>query len=196
MEFLLLGPLEVIDNDGRSVDLGPPQQRALLAVLLLGLNRVVSLAEIIEDLWGERPPATAANVVQGYVSQLRGALGHGARIESEAPGYRLEAETEALDLVRFERGATEGRRALGRGEVTLAAGLLEESLALCRGVPLAEFSDLPFASVKGARWERLVRTARTDWAAARLELGQHEELVPELERMVTDDLFNEQLYAC
>ncbi|MGH8974182.1 MAG: AfsR/SARP family transcriptional regulator, partial [Acidimicrobiia bacterium] len=108
MEFLLLGPLEVIDDDGRSIDLGRPQQRALLAVLLLSLNRVVPLAEIIEGLWGERPPATAANVVQGCVSRLRKALGHGARIETVAAGYRLEAETETLDLVRFEQGAAEG----------------------------------------------------------------------------------------
>lgn len=112
MEFLLLGPLEVFD-DGHPVVLGGPKQRALLAALLLRANQIVSTDRLIDDVWGEKPPATAAKVLHVYVSQLRKVLdpsGHRRLIVTRPPGYSLEVAPEALDLHRFERLVREGRR--------------------------------------------------------------------------------------
>src|SRR5947207_14733962 len=98
MEFRILGPVEVVD-DGRSVALGPSKQRALLADLLVQLNEVVSRDRLIEDLWGERPPGTAATALHGYVSQLRKVLeprnGGGERrlLLTRPSGYLLAVAT-------------------------------------------------------------------------------------------------------
>ena len=90
MEFRILGPLEVLDG-GRPVALGGAKQRALLAVLLLHANEVVSTDRLIDELWGERPPKTAANTLQFYVSQVRKALG-ADRIATRSPGYLIRVE--------------------------------------------------------------------------------------------------------
>ena len=119
MEFRILGPLEVFD-EGRSVDVGAAKQRALLAVLLLNANRVVSSDRLIEALWGERPPATAQKALQVYVSQLRKAVGRDS-ILTRAPGYELRVEPGELDLERFEALVAEER--------------LVEALRLWRGTP-------------------------------------------------------------
>ena len=102
MEFRILGPLEVVE-DGRRLDLGGPKQRALLAALLLRANEVVSQDALIDDLWGESPPATAAKTLQAYVSRLRKALADAegepatARLETHGHGYVLRIAPESLD---------------------------------------------------------------------------------------------------
>ena len=90
MEFRLLGPLEVVDADGRVVDAGRPGQRALLALLLLNADRVVPLRAIVDGLWGDEAPVSAANSVQVYVSRLRKVLGGDLPLAFLARGYRLE----------------------------------------------------------------------------------------------------------
>src|SRR3989442_15831026 len=103
MEFRILGPLEV-SSEGRVLSLGGAQQRALLAILLLHPNEVVSVDRLIDELWGERPPATAAKVVHVYVSQLRKALraageqeGDESLLVTRAPGYLLRLARDKLD---------------------------------------------------------------------------------------------------
>ena len=120
MEFRILGPLEVV-QDGVSVGLGPAQQRALLAVFVLHRGEAVSTDRLIDELWGERAPVTAAKTVQVYVSHLRKALGDGV-IVTEGRGYRLVAEPEQVDVGRFEALCAEGRRALAGGDVARAQG--------------------------------------------------------------------------
>ena len=115
MEFRILGPLEVLD-EGRSVDVGAAKQRALLAVLLLNANRVVSSDRLIEALWGERAPGTAQKALQVYVSQLRKALGRD-RILTRAPGYELRVEagrarSRAVRELVVERGVRRGSSAV------------------------------------------------------------------------------------
>jgi DNA-binding SARP family transcriptional activator len=100
MEFRILGPLEVLD-DQRTVLLGA-KQRALLGVLLLHANEVVSTTRLVDELWGERPPATAEKLVQGYVHALRKQLGADALV-TQAPGYKLRLDPRALDLLEFQR---------------------------------------------------------------------------------------------
>ena len=119
LEFRLLGPVEAV-IDGRPVRLPAAKPRALLAVLLLDRNRVVSVGRLVEDLWGDDPPETATKALQGYVSQLRKALG-ADRLLTKPPGYSLRVEDGELDLDRFEGLLREGRELLGAGDSKAAA---------------------------------------------------------------------------
>src|SRR3954471_14662448 len=136
MEFRILGPLEVRE-EGLVLRLGGSKQRALLASLLLDANKVVSCDRLIDELWGASPPATARTALQVYVSQLRKALGRDL-ILTQPPGYLLSVGDGALDLFRFEQLVAAARAE----EPAQRAGLLREALALWRGAPLAELSDL------------------------------------------------------
>src|SRR5206468_875259 len=130
LEFRLLGPVEAV-VDGQPVALAAAKPRALLAVLLLDRNRVVSVGRLVEDLWGDEPPETATKALQGYVSQLRKALG-ADRLLTKPPGYSLRVEAGELDLDRFERLLREGRELLGAGDSKAAAKRLAEALELYR----------------------------------------------------------------
>ena len=121
MEYRILGPLEIAD-DGRPVVLTARKQRALLLCLLLRGNEVVSADALADAVWGEHPPASAAKLVQVYVSQLRRTLGEGA-IETRPPGYVMRVEPEQLDAGRFERLLADGREAMAAGNPALAASL-------------------------------------------------------------------------
>jgi predicted ATPase/DNA-binding SARP family transcriptional activator len=179
MEFRILGPLEVLDN-GRIVDVGAAKQRALLAVLLLNANRVVSTDSLIEALWGERPPATAQKALQVYVSQLRKAVGRD-RILTRTPGYELGVEPGELDLERVETLVADGR--------------LEQALAVWRGTPLAEFAYEPFAQAEIARLEELRLTCLEQRIEGDLTDGRHAALVGELEALVREHPLRERLRA-
>ena len=151
VEFRILGPLDVVEHD-RQLLLGGPKQRALLAVLLLHRGQVVSMDQLIDQLWGERPPASAAKSVQVYVSNLRKALGDGL-VVTRGRGYLLQAANGSLDLDRFEALVTQGRDALGAGNAQRASDRLREALALWRGAPLADFAYDSFAQEVIARLE-------------------------------------------
>src|SRR6266536_1538374 len=110
MEFRVLGPLEVRDGD-RSLPLAGAKQRALLALLLVHANHVLSRDRLIDELWGDHPPETAVQSVQVYVSRLRKLLPPGTLL-TRPPGYLLEIDPEKLDLRRFERLLADGREAL------------------------------------------------------------------------------------
>ncbi|MGA8487623.1 MAG: winged helix-turn-helix domain-containing protein, partial [Gaiella sp.] len=114
VEYRVLGPLEA-DVDGRAVRLGAPKQRATLALLLCRPNTLVPASRVVDGLWGDDPPGSAANLVQGYVSGLRKALGKEA-IETRGAGYVLAVQPGALDLQRFEELAHQGSRALEDGD--------------------------------------------------------------------------------
>src|SRR6516225_7665424 len=109
MEFVVLGPLEA-RIDGRTLALGGPKQRALLALLLLNANEAVSRDRLVDELWGERAPASAQRSLDTYVYRLRALVG-GGRIERRRPGYLLRVEPGELDLDRFERLLEQGRAA-------------------------------------------------------------------------------------
>src|SRR3954468_4220426 len=126
MEYRVLGPLEATDGI-TPVRLGGPKARALLARLLLEVNRTVSVSRLVDDLWGDAVPDSAVKMVQIYVSQLRKVLPEGALL-TRAPGYALEAAPEAVDLTRFPRLREEGRAALEAGDATSASARLTEAL--------------------------------------------------------------------
>jgi two-component SAPR family response regulator len=126
---------------GRRVTVGGPKPRALLAVLVLDVGRVVSVDRLVDELWPGTPPETAKHAVQVYVSQLRKALGE--VVAREGPGYVLEVEPDAIDVHRFSRMAQEGHDELREGRVTEAAETLRAALGLWRGPALVDFAYEP-----------------------------------------------------
>ena len=192
-EFRILGALEVVDDD-RPLTLGAPQQRAVLAVLLLHRGEVVSIDRLIDALWGERPPGSATKAVQVYVSNLRKALGDGLLV-TRGRGYVLEAEGAQLDADRFQARVSEGRDALAEGDPQLASARLREALALWRGPALADFAFEPFAQGEAARLEEERLAALEDRIDADLALGRHTALIGELEALVREHPLRERLQA-
>src|SRR6476469_7925443 len=152
MEFKLLGPLEVRDGSA-PVALAGRKQRALLARLLLDVNRTVASDRLVDDLWGEDVPESAQKMVQIYVSQLRKVLPNGM-LQTRPPGYAIEVDPSTIDLVRFEQLWREGEAAHAAGNATLATQRFGEALALWRGDALAEFQE-PFARAEAARLAEL-----------------------------------------
>jgi predicted ATPase/DNA-binding SARP family transcriptional activator len=195
VEYRILGPLEVVD-DGRSIPLGTVKQQALLAVLLLNANEVVPRERLIDELWGERPPATAAKAVQVYVSQLRKRLGEDrSSVATRANGYVLELAPERLDAAQFERRLGEARARAAVGATEDAARLLGDALALWRGRALAGVSFESYASADVERLEELRLVALMERIDCDLELGRHERLIGELERLVAEHPLKERLRA-
>ena len=168
MEFRILGPLEAIE-DGCGVDLGAQKHRALLAVLLLDANRVVSPDRLIDALWEDAPPETVQKALQVYVSHLRKVVGRD-RLERKAPGYVLHVDAGELDLEQFALLRADGR--------------LRDALGLWRGPPLAEFAHLRFAETEIERLEELRLTCLEERIEQDLESGRTTELVAELEGLV------------
>jgi peptide/nickel transport system substrate-binding protein len=189
VEFLVLGPVAV-RIDGRALSLGGPKQRALLALLLLDANEIVSRDRLVDALWGERAPASAQRSLDSYVSRLRSLLG-ADRVERRPPGYRLRVEPDELDLARFEALLEQVRAAAG--DPAAARERLAEALALWRGRALADLQEESLLLAEAERLEerRLLATeARLD---AELALGGDRELLGELERLVEAHPFREHV---
>jgi DNA-binding SARP family transcriptional activator/ABC-type transport system substrate-binding protein len=190
MEFLILGPVDV-RIDGRALPLGGPKQRALLALLLLSGNEVVSRDRLIDALWGERAPASAAQSLDSYLSRLRTLLG-GDRIERHRPGYLLRVKPGELDLDRFEDLLEQARTAAKAGDPSLARDRLRAGLALWRGHALADLESESLLALESGRLEEKRLLALETRIAAELELGGGSELVGELERLVAEHPFRER----
>jgi DNA-binding SARP family transcriptional activator/DNA-binding CsgD family transcriptional regulator len=202
MDFCILGPLEALD-EGRVVELGGSKQRALLALLLLHANETLSTDRLIDELWGERPPATAAKTVQVHISRLRkalaGAAGDGAACDgmvvTRQHGYELQLDPERLDACDFERLVGEGSSELAAGRPERAAAALEGALSLWRGTPLADLAYERFAQVEIARLGDLRVNALELLIDAKLALGAHAEVVGRLEALIAEHPFRERLHA-
>jgi YVTN family beta-propeller protein len=193
MDFLVLGPIAV-RRDGQELPLGGTKQRALLALLLLHADRVVSRDRLIDGVWGETPPPTVAHTLDNYISRLRKLLGDG-RISRRAPGYVLHVQPGELDLDRFEQAFAAGREQLARGEASVAGQALRSALAVWRGPALADVLYEPFAHDEAARLEERRTMAHEERIEADLELGRSAELVPELEKLVSEHPYRERPLA-
>ena len=199
MRVCLLGPLEVRTEE-RLLSLPGGKPRALLALLLLQPGHVVSMQRLIDALWGDTPPATAANALWVHVATLRKALEpdrvknpSSSLLRTQASGYVLQVDPEQLDSVRFEQWLGQGRHALERGDPAGAVKLLRASLELWRGPALADVGEYEFAQAERVRLEELRLLAIEARIAADLKLGRHEEVVGELEALVAQHPLRERL---
>jgi DNA-binding SARP family transcriptional activator len=193
LDFRILGPLEVVGDEG-SIRLGGPKQRATLAILLLDANRVVSVERLADDLYSGAAPVTAVTQVQRQISEMRKLLPEPV-IETRSPGYVIHVSPEQLDLIRFERRAEEASRLLARGEAQRATDLLREALTLWRGLPLADLAYEPFAQIAIERLEEIRLVALEQRIEADLALGRHRELVGELEQLGLEQPTRERFRA-
>lgn len=193
---MLLGPVAVRRSDG-VVNMGGRKQRAALAVLALNAGRVMPTERLIELLWGEDPPLSAANALQVHISALRKLLepeGAPYRVLlSRASGYVLAASPDEVDVRRFEQLADRGHRELQDGDAAAAAQTLKEAGALWRGGALAGLEEEPWAVAEAHSLEELRVTVEEGRLEAELALGRHSELVAELEALVAQHPLRERL---
>jgi predicted ATPase/DNA-binding SARP family transcriptional activator len=180
-ELRLLGPVEA-RLAGRSVDIRPRKQRAVLAMLGLGAGSLVTADRLADGLWGEAPPASALKLVQQYVSSVRRLLdGSCAEIVTRGRGYELRIADGEVDAVRFEALLEQSR--------------VEEALALWRGDALADLADVPFAAPEIRRLEELRLRARELAIDAELAAGRHDALIAPLERLTSEYPLSERWHG-
>jgi YVTN family beta-propeller protein len=199
--FRILGPLEVL-RSGRAVALGGPRQRAVLALLLLHANRVVSADRLVEDVWEGHAPEASITTLQTYVFHLRRALepgrprgGAGEVLATRDRGYLLHVSPERLDATVFEDGLTAGLAVLEAGRYSEASERLGRALDLWRGPVFADLSDYAFIRADAARLEELRLAALEARIKADLALGRHHMLTAELDRLVREHPLRETLHA-
>jgi DNA-binding SARP family transcriptional activator len=189
VQLRILGPLEVRE-DGRTLELGGPKPRALLAVLLVHTGEVVSADRLVDDLWGESAPPSASHLLHVYVSTLRKVVG--PRLITRTPGYVVELARDELDAQQFERLVGEGKLALAAGDPGAALDALREGLGLWRGPPLADFVYEPFAQAEISRLTELQLVAREELVEALLALGRTQEALPEVDALVAENPLRER----
>jgi len=188
LEYRILGPLQVLVAD-RPLALTGRGQQALLAALLLRANQMVEAERLIDDLWGDAPPARAEAALRMAVARLRRLLPHGGSgaeaspLRTRAGGYLLQLDPQQLDAWRFEQLAAEGHQALAEGAVQRAAERLHAGLALWRGRALADVASTPVVSDEAARLEAVRLAALDARLEADLAMGRHVEVLPELEAL-------------
>jgi DNA-binding SARP family transcriptional activator len=200
VEIRILGPLELWDAE--RVPLGGVRQRGVLAALLVHPNEVVSTERLVDDLWGESPPRTAAKMIHNSTSQLRRVLGDGTvgqpkgiELLTRSGGYMLRIDPERLDSFRFERSIEDGRNSLHDGDVRAASETLRQALALWRGEPFADLPDAAFLRAERVRLDDLRIAALEYRIEADLALGRHLELIGELEALVAREPLTESFRA-
>ncbi len=194
MQFRILGSLSVVGN-GKVAALGPPKQRALLAILLTRPDEVVPVERLTELLWGAAAPRTAEHSIQIYVSDLRrafDALGGSDRLVTRQPGYLLHTDPDSVDAWRFERLAREGTRLAEIGDQDAGRSMIRDALSLWAGPPLADFPYEEFAQPIARRLSELRLTAVEVYAAASLETGRNTEALDLLASAVQDDPLRER----
>jgi DNA-binding SARP family transcriptional activator len=194
--FRFLGPLEFLDGQQWS-SIGAAKQRALLAVLLINANRVVSADQLVAELWGEQPPPSAAGLLAGYVWRLRRRLGDhdGRTLATRVPGYRLVVPPGALDVHDYEAKVAAGRRSIAAGDLAGGVASLSSALQLWRGEPLADVALVPSVLTESARLAEARLAVVEARIGAEIGLGRHEALLPELKLMVSQFPLRERLHA-
>ena len=195
VDFKILGPFEVSDDSGREIRLPAGRERTLMAVMVLRRGEVVSVDALVDALWGEHPPSTAAKAVQGYVSHIRrlvGQSGADGMLVTQAPGYVLRVPDGQVDARRFELLVARGWRSLDE-DPAAALSTFEDALALWRGPPLDEFAFSEFAQREIQRLEELRLETVEGRVEALLRLGRHGAVVAELRTRVDEHPLRERL---
>src|SRR4051812_45889579 len=199
IRFSVLGPLAVT-ADGRPVTLGGSKQRALLALLVLHVNETLSTDRLVDELWGDRPPATATKTVRVHVSRLRRSLavGDGAAsgvVVTRKLGYELCVDAERVDATRFEELFAEGVRGLADSVPQRAEVALEQALSLWRGAPLSDLAHEPFALAHIGRLENLRLAALEALIEAKLACARYDEALARLDTLIAEHPYRERFRA-
>ena len=197
MEFRILGPLQVVHRD-QPVVLAGARERAVLALLLLSANEVVSAERLAEDLWSASPPEGAVKALRVFVSRLRKALraaGADEILVTQSPGYVVRIDPADLDAARFQALVADGRRLAAEGDHHRAAAVFREALALWRGPALADVGDAPLARAEAARLEEARLAATEERIEADLACGRHAELIAELDAFTRAHPLRERLWG-
>jgi DNA-binding SARP family transcriptional activator len=195
MRFRLLGPLEIrAGEDWQGI--GAPKWRSVLAALLINAGQIVPADILINEVWGETPPAKAANLISIYVLRLRRLLGDtdSTLLVTRAPGYLLRLAPGDTDAQVFETSFREGGRAYAAGDPERAAAQLAEALALWRGSPLADVPATTLVETEAERLEALRLDAAELRIKAELACGSHAQVIPELRRLLADNPLRENLW--
>ena len=194
--FRILGPLEFRSGDAWA-GIGAPKWRALFAALLLNHGRVVSTQRLIDELWGDEPPAKPANLIATYVHRLRGLIGDpdGCVLVTRAPGYLVVVGPDELDAMRFAGLVAAGRKALSNGETARAVELLTAALALFRGPPLADVPPSDLVTIEAGRLEESRVAALGLRIEAEIESGNAASAIGELLGLTADHPLREELWA-
>ncbi|MFI2610220.1 BTAD domain-containing putative transcriptional regulator [Kitasatospora sp. NPDC018619] len=198
LRFQVLGPVQAW-LDGKPLSLGSPQQQAVLTTLLLHSGRPVTTQDLVDALWGERPPTQAVAALRTYVSRLRSVIEPRREVRrpaellvSVADGYALRIPGEALDLAVFERLAAEAAAARAAGDKREAHRLLGQALDLFSGRPLTGIPG-PYADTQRQRLAERQVAAAEELCAAALDIGLHAEIVTELNNLTTEHPLRERL---
>ncbi|MEU7473734.1 BTAD domain-containing putative transcriptional regulator [Streptomyces sp. NPDC044984] len=180
----------------RELSLGAPRHRALLGLLVVRLNQVVPVPQLIEELWGDRPPRRPTAALHTYISHMRRALSNGAGpggpsmlVRHQAPGYVLALDPDQVDAHRFERLVLQARRDMTARDHRMAQDRLSAALKLWRGTPYLDLVDYAPMAEESARLEQARLTAVELHAEASLALGENDAVVarlhPEAQRYPT-----------
>jgi DNA-binding SARP family transcriptional activator len=197
VRVLVLGPLAV-EHNGRPLHVAGTHRRRLLACLVSRVGQAVSVDAIVDALWGEDPPPTAARTIQSHVARLRGSFAGVDRelIETTGGGYRLALDPSVVDATEFEVLADEGRRRLGVGDFAGAASVLDGALSLWRGQAYVDFvRSADFASAESVRLDGVRWAAAEDFAEARLRCGALESVIAPVERLVAEQPGRERAWG-
>ncbi len=195
VRFRLLGPLEIrAGEDWRGI--GAPKWRSLLATLLIHPGQIVSADTLISEVWGDAPPARAANLISIYVLRLRRLMEDedSRLLVTRAPGYQLLLTSSDTDALVFEAMVRDGRRAFATGDPQGAARQLTEALALWHGRPLADVPPTPLVEAEAERLNELHLGAIELRITAELACGGHAQAVAEIRRLLADHPLREGLW--
>jgi DNA-binding SARP family transcriptional activator len=193
MDIAVLGPLQVAVA-GAVATIGAPKARAVLAVLALRIGSGVSASDLEWALWADDEPKTAGKALQGYISTLRRVLPPGA-IETTPQGYRLVGPKDVVDAFRFERRTARGRELLASGHPGSAVAEITRALDLWRGTPLRDLADSPIGAAEVHRLCERKAGAEEDLFEGRLQLGDHQGVVPDLTAAVEAEPLRERRWA-
>ncbi|MBX6724363.1 MAG: winged helix-turn-helix domain-containing protein, partial [Dactylosporangium sp.] len=187
----MLGPVEVRDGD-RVLPLPAARVSALLVTLLLRANRVVTVDELVDRVWGEHPPGNPRAALQTTVQRLRRALGDETLIRTRPRGYLIELEPRRLDLLLFRDLVEQAHRV---GDLIRRRDLLGQALALWRGPPLAGMTAEPLLRDEVPRLVEERLAAQELWTDVRLDLGEHARLIPELVALTREHPLRERAWG-
>jgi predicted ATPase/DNA-binding SARP family transcriptional activator len=191
----LLGPLTLHSEDGAALPVpAAPKERAVLEMLALRPGTLVQSSELVDALWGDNPPRSAAKALQIYISSLRRFLPPLA-IQTGSGGYQLQLEPDGVDMTRFERLVRAGRRAVDEKDMDHGAQSLQKALALWRGEPLVELAGQPVGIAERARLTEIRLGAEESLVDARLALGEHAAMIGDLEAAAAAEPWRERRWA-